>query len=187
MTLTDSEKLILIMLSEIHEKLGIKNAVDPNFLKEAIYSGNAWGLKWQYPGIFDAHESSDVVRTEVLNVLEMWSFIEWGYKDLSSADKAHVEKEAGPLGKDVRFRGFDGNNEAEHINVSRFLINHLDRFTDFKGRDLNSHMPSIEAYRRMYEVFEPMRNSLGGGGNLNASQIIEILKAMVHPSNRRAA
>jgi hypothetical protein len=100
-------------------------------------------------------------------------------------DKARIEKEAEPFGKNLRFRGFDGNNETEYLGVSRFLIEHLDRFTHFKGRDLNSHMPSIEAYRRMYEVFKPMRNSLGRG-ELNASQIIEILKAELHPSMRAA-
>lgn len=79
----------------------------------------------------------------------------------------------------------DGNNENEYLNVSRFLIEHLDRFSDFKGRDLNSHMPSIDAYRRMYTVFEPIRGPLGSG-NLAADQIIEILKAAVHPSRRAA-
>ena len=42
-----------------------------------------------------------------------------------------------PFG-DARFSGFDGNNELEYISVARFLIDHLDSFTDFKGRDLDS-------------------------------------------------
>ena len=68
-----------------------------------------------------------------------------------------------PFG-DARFSGFDGNNELEYISVARFLIDHLDSFTDFKGRDLNSHMPSIDRYSRMFLVFEPMRKSLGSVG-----------------------
>jgi uncharacterized protein YfbU (UPF0304 family) len=186
MNLTDGEKLILMMLAEIHEKVGIKNGIDPTFVKEAIWSGNAWGLKWKFPGVFDTSETPESVRDEVLDVLDMWSLIEWSYKDLSKADKARVEKEAEPFGKNVRFRGFDGNNESKHLNVARFLIDHLDRYSDFKNRDLNSHMPSIDAYRRMFKVFESMRNSLGGRGSLDASQIIEILKAMIHPSRRAA-
>ena len=56
MNLSDGEKLILAMLSEIHEALEIKNGVDPKFVQSAIYSGNFWGLKWQYSGIFDSEE-----------------------------------------------------------------------------------------------------------------------------------
>jgi hypothetical protein len=43
MKLTDSEKLTLIMLCEIYEKLGIKGELDSKFVKEAIFSGNTWG------------------------------------------------------------------------------------------------------------------------------------------------
>lgn len=183
MNLSDSEKLILVMLSDIHEKLAIKDSVDPKFVREAVYSGNAWGLKWRHPGIFDNHETSDAVRTDVLNTLDLWSFLERGYKNLSPAEKKRVETEAAPLGKTVRFRGFDGNNEGEYINAAHFLIDFLDRFPDFKGRDLNSHMPSIDAYRRMHVVFEPMLQSLAGR-ELSVTEIIEILKAQIHPSNR---
>jgi len=177
MQLTDGEKLILIMLSEIHEKLAIPNGIDPKFVRDAIYSGNAWGLKWKYAGIFDSAESPDDVRHDVVNILDMWSFMESSYKDLSNADKTRIENEAHPFG-DARFSGFDGNNESEYISVARFLIDHLDRFTDFKGRDLNSHMPSIDRYSRMFLVFEPIHKSLGlSGKKLGATEIIEILKA----------
>jgi uncharacterized protein len=183
MKFTDSEKLILMMLCEIHEHLGIENGVDPKFVKEAIQSGNTWGLKWQYPGIFDTGDKDPAIVREVGDFLEMWSFIERAYKALSPSDKTRVGTEAEPFGKEVQFRGFDGNYEGEYISVASFLINHLDRFVWFKGRDLNSHMPSIEPYRRMYALFVPLRSSLGGG-ELDAVSLIRILKAMTHPSHR---
>jgi uncharacterized protein len=189
MKLSDGEKLILMMLSDIYEKVGVKGELDPAFVREAIYSGNAWGLTWKYPGIFDSQETSDQVRSEVVNLLDMWSFLEEGYKRLSKKEKARVNAEAAPLGDNVRFPGFDGNNESEYGNVMRFLIGNLDRFQSFKGReDLNSHMPSLDAYRRMFAVFEPLRSQLGMRSEvgLTASEIIEILKARIHP-NRRAA
>ena len=46
------------------------------------------------------------------------------------------------------------------MSIARFLIQQLDRFVEFKGRDLNSHMPSVAGYRRMYETFEPIRRTL---------------------------
>jgi uncharacterized protein YfbU (UPF0304 family) len=155
-------------------------------VKKAIYSGNAWALRWQYPGIFDSKETSESVRKEVLNILDLWSFIEWGYEALSKADKDRVAKEGEPFGSDVYFRGFDGNNEGEYLNIAAFLIDHLNRFTKFTGRDLNSHAPSVEAYRRMWVAFEPMRSSIGAGdcNNLGADQIITILKEMLDPDHR---
>lgn len=181
LALSDGEKLILIMLCDLYKHLKVKSGVDPAFVEAAIHGGHYWGLKWQYPGIFHGHEDDKQLVTEVGDVLEMWFFIESGYGKLSKKDKDRVATEADPFGKDVRFRGFDGNNESEHYGVARFLIDKLERFTTFKRRDLNSHAPSIESYRRMLTVFGPMRSRLGIGGELNASQIIELLKARAHP------
>ena len=102
---------------------------------------------------------------------------------LSDPDKKRVETEAKISGKDPKFMGFDGNNEAEHLGVARFLIDYLGRFSSFGGRDLNSHMPSIDGDRRMLSVFKPMRRSLSGG-QLGATSIIELLDELVHPDNR---
>ena len=184
MKLTDSEKLILIMLCDIHEALKLKNSVDPKFIREAIYSDNTWGLDWKYSGIFGSSETPQVVVNEVVDILDMWSFLEHGYDKLSQADKDQVEADAIPFGKTVRFLGFDGNNETEHMSVARFLIEQLGRFDSFKNRgDLNAHMPSLNTYQRMLSVFKPLRTGLADR-SLSANEIIEILKARLHPSNR---
>ena len=113
----------------------------------------------------------------------MWSRLESGYRELSKQDKGRVEEEAAPLGKDVTFRGCDGNYESEHMGIARVLIDGLDRFSTFKGRDHNSHVPSIAA-SRMLRVFEPMRPDLMGA-ELSASQIIDILRAMIDPRSQK--
>ena len=179
MQLSDGEKLILTMLCEVYQHTGIKGEIDPQFVRETISGGHFWGLKWQYPGIFHDHEDSESTVSEVCDILDMWSFIENGYAELSSEDKLRLEKEELPF----KFPGFDGNNEGEHCEITRFLIDDLDRFQSFKGRDLNSHHPSIDGYRQMYSVFNPMRATLADS-SLGASAIIEILKARIHPENR---
>jgi uncharacterized protein len=121
-------------------KLGIKDGLDRNFVKEAIYTGNAWGLKWRYPSIFDMPETSDAVRVEAMNMLDMWSFIEWGYEALSAADKARVAKEAAPLGEDVRFRGFD-ENRAETASVHDSLTEVIGEGTSKNFRCSISGLP----------------------------------------------
>jgi uncharacterized protein YfbU (UPF0304 family) len=173
----DGEKLITLMLCELYKHLKIDGEIDPLFVEAALHGGHYWGLQWKYTGIFHEHEDNKKTVSEVADVLDMWWFLEQSYAKLSKKDKDRVEKEAEPFGKHVVFRGFDGNYESEHLSIASFLINKLNRFADFKGRDLNSHMPSIDGYRRMVRIFEPMRRGLGGGSLLGAGQIIELVNA----------
>jgi len=172
--LSDGEQLILLMLRDLFKHQKLKSEIDPDFIAETIWGGHSWALDWQYPGIFHNHADRRETVTEVVNILDMWSFIERGYAKLSAKDKERVAKEAGR--SDVQFIGFDGNNESEHRSVALFLINRLDRFGSFKGRDLNSHCPIIDRYRRMVANFEPVRKTLIGA-ELSASQIIELLNS----------
>lgn len=180
---SDAEKLNTLMLCDIFKHLEIESDIDPEFVEAAVHGGHFWGLVWKYPGIYHGHKDNEQVVTEVADVLAMWYFIESGYEKLSKKDKERVKTEAEPFGEHVTFLGFDGNNESEYMGIAHFLICKLDRFSNFEGRDLNSHIPSIETYRRMFGVFEPMQRNLMGG-ELSASQIIDILKAMIHPQHR---
>lgn len=183
MKITDGEKLILLMLSELYDKLGVEGEVEPDFIRSAIFSNNTWSIPWKYVGIpFDEQETPEVVK-EVLDILDMWSMIERSYENLSSEAKKFVEKEAYTFGKDPKFPGFDGNNETEYMGTASFLVNDLDRFEEFKGRNFNSHCPSIDSYRRMLSVFKPILRSLNFQP-LSAQNIVDILKERVHPDNR---
>jgi uncharacterized protein len=181
MKLSDGEKLILAMLCDIHEHLKIDNGT-ASLVLSAIYSGNLWGLKWIFPGIFDDSEPTEEMLNETVNIMDMWSFIERFYEELSPKEKMFVEKEAKPFDKRVRFDGFDGNGEAAYISIARFLVDKLDRFQNFKGREMNAHVPTLEAHRRMLAVYTPMRNT-----NLTAQQIANILRERTHPEHRKAA
>ena len=184
MNLTDGEKLMLVMLSDIHKGLNVESEIDPAFVKEALQSGNAWGLRWKYPGIFEAEETPRETVREVVDVLGMWHAIEYRFGQLSAADKEAVRTRA-ELGRaEPRFAGFDGNSEPEHLVTAAFLIERLDRFGHFKDRDLNSHMRSLEMHRRMVAVYEAALQASGYAEPLTAEQLIQILREKVHPSNR---
>ena len=77
--------------------------------------------------------------------------------------------------------GFDGNNESSHISAARFLVDSLDRFQHFKGRDFNAHMPTLDGHRRMLNVFDPILKRVLNK-DFSAAQISEVLKAWRHPS-----
>jgi uncharacterized protein len=180
MKLTDAERLMLIMLTEIYEHLKIKDGVDPKFVRSAIYSGNTWGITWRYTGIFDGGtKDTPPLVHDVVEILDMWRLIESSYANFSPEDKALVQKEIEP--HDAKFSGFDGNNDCGRMGIARFFINDLEQFTNFKGRELNSHYPdSSEGYHRMLKVLEPIRLSLGNA-DLTAQQMIPILQAQRYP------
>ena len=181
-SISDGEKLILMMLRDLHKHQNVNGEIDPEFVGRTIWGGHYWGLDWKYPGLFHSHVDKRQVVSAVADILEMWYFIENGYAKLSKKERKLVEMEAEPFGKDVVFLGFDGNNESEHLNIANFLVNDMERFDRFKGRNLNSHVPTIGTYGRMRSEFEPMRPTLTGG-ELSSSQIITLLKAQLHPQH----
>lgn len=176
--ISDGEKLILMLLGDITKHLKIKGEIDLGFLASAIYGGHYWGLEWEYSGLFHRHVDSKKTLSEVVDILDMWTFLERGHEKLSKKEKIDVEAQAEPFGKYVVFPGFDGNNEGEHASIAQFLINDLGRFSRFKGRDINSHHISVPAYRRMLAVFLPLRQKLVGR-ELSALEIVEILRAKI--------
>lgn len=184
MKLTDGEKLIVLMLSEVYEKLEINGEIDPDFIRSAIFNDKLWGINWKYSGIpFENSEDPKIVK-EVIDILDMWSFIESSYQELSDEDKSLLEKNAAPFGKDPKFIGFDGNNETDYMGTALFIVNDLERFEKFKGRSLNSHSPSVDSHQRMLSVFEPMRHRLTPR-LLSVNDLTLILKERIHPSHRK--
>ena len=168
---SDGEKLIVMMMGDIYKNLKVKSEIDLEFISEVIYGGHYWAPKWEWQHLFHDYEDNPNDVRFVCDVLDMWSFIEEGYEKLSVEDRVQLDKEVGY----VQFIGFDGNNESSHLGITRFFIEKMNRFSRFKGRELNSHCPVVVRYKRMFEIFEPMRKSLVGI-RLSANQIAQILK-----------
>jgi uncharacterized protein YfbU (UPF0304 family) len=179
MKLTNPEKLIVLMLSDIYDKLGL-DSVDTSLLRSAIYTENTWALDWELTGVVGSNpDPTPELVMKVVRYLEMWSIIEDAVSSLGSDEAARLERNAAPFGKHVRFPGFDGNNEADALGIARILIEDMGRFTRFKGRDLNSHTPLLDAYERMHRVFSAMpQNQLGHRNNFSVDQVAATLNAM---------
>ena len=175
---SDGEKALIVMMSELFKHIGVEDhEASPHFLADVIFGGHYWAPKWDMQGLFHDHVDNPREVSHVVNVLDMWNFIESVYERLSPADKAQIERDAEPFGKHVKFDGFDGNNESSQMGIARFLIKEMKRFGRFKDRELNSHFPTYARYRHMLELFEPMRKTLGLGNDLSAEQITTLLKA----------
>jgi uncharacterized protein YfbU (UPF0304 family) len=174
------EKLILGMLCDLHKHHDVSGETDSDFVIEAICRGHYWAFKWELSGLFEGHVDDPQVVSEVVETLNMWDHIEAGYQRLSEEEKLLVDAEVHPFSGPNLFRGFDGNNESEHLAIASFLVDRMNRFRRFKGRDLNSHWPSLDSHRQMRVAFEPMKPNLIGG-SLSASLIISLLKAQFPP------
>jgi uncharacterized protein YfbU (UPF0304 family) len=183
MQIKDSEKLILLMLCDLYDNNDVQGDIDHNFIRDAIFDKQTWAIPWKFSGIpFENQETPSEVKY-VLDILQMWSLIEYSYAALTDEEKNRLEVDAAPFGRNPVFRGFDGNNETELLVAAEFIINKLQRFEQFKGRDLNSHAPSIGTYARMLSAFNTaFENNMGN--LLSAEQLATILKERIHPSNR---
>ncbi|WP_027729822.1 YfbU family protein [Variovorax paradoxus] len=173
MKLTTPEKLILSMLAQLHLKLGIEPE-NAKLISSAIHTDNTWALTWELQGIpQDKPEADPREVKEVVNYLDMWSFIEAAMEKLAAAEKKEVNDAC--HGR-TTFPGFDGNNEPQHYSIANFLIKDMNRWAEFSKRDLNSHHETLDRAARMFEVFEPMRAKLERG-TLSKDQLIAILTA----------
>lgn len=175
--LSDGEKLITLMLTDVIEKLRIETDTNINLVRNVIYGGHYWALGWEMPGIFHGHIDKRSRVSFVVDVLDMWDFLEAAFEKLSDDEKAQLAELSNPWGKHVRFPGFDGNYETEYMSIARFLVDDLSRFSRFRDRkhDMNSHHPTLDTYGKMYRVFEPIRKTLVFGKAMSVEQLAEVL------------
>jgi uncharacterized protein YfbU (UPF0304 family) len=176
--LTDGEKLIAMMLGDLIQATNVEVETDVDLVRKVILGGHYWALNWEMPGIFHGHSDKQRRVRFVVDVLDMWSFIEEAFERLDEEGRSRLAAALGPLGEDVKFPGFDGNEEGEHHSIARFLVEDLQRFVRFREghRDLNSHWPTLDGYKAMLSVFEPLRKTLVGK-RLTADQLIAVLGA----------
>jgi uncharacterized protein YfbU (UPF0304 family) len=164
MNLTPGEKLIIMMLADLnrHLKTG-RGDIDAEFVSKAIAYDHTWALDWEYSSLLGTGDYKNPPHvTETVDYLDMWSFLEEGAKGLDATERADLAKASPHWGKDVRVPGFDGNDAGGHFHVAQFLVEEMDRWQGFKGRDLNSHHQVLDEYRAMFAVFKDIRPNVIG-------------------------
>ncbi|MBI1198315.1 MAG: hypothetical protein GC203_10675 [Phenylobacterium sp.] len=174
--ISNVEKLMLYLLCDIHEKVEADRELDPKLIRRALLYGHTWGLEMEYGNFFPTVGDNRDIKSEVVDMLDMFNFVEAAVDRLGDEDRKRLEAAVGHLDL-ARFTGFDGNHEIEHASVMSFLVEDMGRFSRFKDRaHLNSHSESLTRYRRMLAAFEPIRPRLAGR-ELNLSELIEIIEA----------
>lgn len=183
MEFSNEQKLIITLLTDIHAKLEIEDSVDPLFVQRMVNEDQAWALGWAYPGLYERVATPEHVKF-VADVLDMWEVLEREFLALSEDDKQRLLELSPVFGRDVTFRGFDGNNESRERSVAQILINDLERWTLFEGRDLNAHMATIDGYQRMLQAYEGLPDESKFERSLSVEEIASVVNERTHPSNR---
>lgn len=142
--LTPKERAMFIYLLKI-----LKNQGDEEYDYDNMIKALQYGFEYHYSDVFDCiydeELSADGCR-EVLDILEMYRGITYSYINLKRENKLAKLKD-----EDIRFKGFDGNNEIKQMSYTRYFIVDLDRFSEIQefaqGNDYNSHWQMLPTYQ----------------------------------------
>ena len=168
-TLTPAERLQLINQFRILEKLYPEDAEHYAESRGII----AHGYTIQYEEVFnEVYEEMDIEECQyVFDVLDL-------YRTLTRSFDALTDKK-GLTSENVRFQGFDGNNESRRHAFAEHLRKQGKWTETLTGR-LNSHSKiTMSLYPRMLAKFEPIQEQIlashTGNWELTAEQIREVI------------
>lgn len=163
MELTEKERLILFNQYRILEKLYPEDEKDCQIAQKILAEG--YTIEYDSLAEFMSDGIPREVCEEVIDILQMYRSLYTSYKELS--DKTGINK------GDVIFQGFDGNEETDHYVFACFYLEDLNRYSEFKGVDINSHSNRLYKYLPMLSEWR----KYGRYDTLNMEQIIKIINA----------
>ena len=157
MNLSNEQRLIVTMLASIQRKLGVAQddeALDQDFIMEAIYQEQQWAIPAKYIGKFArAPLPPDIAR--VYDYLSMWEHLEGVFEGLSAAEQQRVVAILEPGHGSLRMRGFHGSQESEHLAAARFILAHMQAFPRFAGRLVHAEeQPMLELHQAMWATYQ---------------------------------
>lgn len=175
MALSKGERILLLMLSEIYEKIVGDGEIDHKLLRRALLGGHLWALEWIFgKGLEPEADIGVEVVDDVVNILDMFEVLERSQAAVETGDHATSGK------PEMNFGGFDEISEYRHVSVAQFLINEMGSFTCFKDRSLTSEFPMLGGYRKMHLAFEAVRPRTSEASRfaLSPAELAEIAAAI---------
>jgi uncharacterized protein len=173
--LTPVERILLLNQLRILEKLYPNEGYDR--WREAVEGG--YTLHYDHGAPWLGSEMDEAQCREVLDILDMYRSLSWSYDQLD--DTSGIDE------RDVRFAGFDGNNESDYLGYADYQMHVLGHYEEsaVDGHAVNSHGQMLEMYRRLLPVWEALRYSNATGAPLTAEQIKRVVAERIHPDNRK--
>lgn len=146
MEFSRKERIILCNQYLILEKLYPEDAEGYAQTRKALECGYVLHYSDLAQNIYE-DELSEQECQEVLDILSMYSFLTFAYKNLK--DTEGIDEHC------IKFDGFDGNNETIRMGYVRYFIKDLGRFQELDSSgDFNSHAPRIHRYQKMLREWQ---------------------------------
>lgn len=166
MHLDKKDRLIIANQLKILEKLYPEEASYYAQHRTAVENGYSLHYSWLFENFSD--EMTEVECREVLDILDMYRAITFSYE--------RIEDPSGINDSWLKFSGFDGNNESRQFSYVQYFIIDLGRYDELKYEaeypDFNSHMPTLEKYRRMLNHWSSLNRTF----HLSKTQLTELLE-----------
>jgi uncharacterized protein len=168
-SLTPFERLSLMNQLSILKILDPDNAKDYDAQIEILHGGYAICYEEVFQAVFNEMPMEECEY--VYDVLDMHRTL------INSFNGLHDKQ--GLTADDVRFRGFDGNNETKRWAFAEYLQK-KGRWQETLVGGMNSHtIDTVHRYPQMLERFEPIKqeimNSHMGNWQLSADQIKTVI------------
>lgn len=169
MKLSDSERIILINQYEILARLARDEDEKKKFefAKDCLYYGYVDLYDEFLPRLDEQREFR-----EVFDILNMYRDLLNSYFQLEETDISI---------DDIKFKGFDGNDETDYYLFAKFLLENTEMYMEIKENNIdgfNTHYRRLGKYRRQLEIWRPLskRNYLEQP-YLTEEQIKQIIEA----------
>jgi uncharacterized protein len=136
--------------------------------RKAIEDGYELHYEWIAENLSDGLSTEDC--RFVLDVLDMYASL---FFAVNSREDSQVTLEQ------IKFPGFDGNNETMYMAYTKYFIEDLDRFNEIKettGGYYNSHTRMIPQYRQMLPKWKEY--TTGYNYNLSDEQILDLINTL---------
>lgn len=166
--MTDNERRIRLELIDLKKRVAAlsndeESLHDLNVEEEAIYNGYVSFYNDKMP-----EEKSEEWINQILDILEMYSYM---INSISNNQKPPYKHTL----SDVKFPGFDGNNEVEELGFVNYFLKLLNRYSEISmlNDDFNSHMRMKPKYLRMLTLF----NEMGKPVHMTDNEIDRLLNA----------
>ncbi len=167
MKLTEKDRLILFNQLEILKHLNPDDS-DRYDVDQTIL---LYGYKYHYDELIEgfAEELDESISQYVFDVFQMYRSLNNSYDELSREEKSEIDL------KDIKFQGYDGNEEIDHYTYARFVLEELKRYDEIYDNGkvkFNSHRNMLNKYDRMLNKWKSLGDRYG---TLSLSQIKDII------------
>ena len=167
MDLTLKERVIIANQLAMLQKLNPDEADYYEQHETAIRQGYTLHYDWLAEWFYD--ELSEQECQEVLDILEMYRAITFS--------STRLTEQGVNIDLDIKFHGFDGNNESSLCGYTLYFIGTLGRYKELQNNldypDFNSHMPMLEKYRIMLNIWKHYPDKY----EMTKEQLNELLRA----------